>query len=84
MSQETFSLLYHSMLICFDCSSVMMYCISNEASIRGKQFLCFNNSRFQGENVPGKIYSSPFVACPFVLSKVVTLGHSIYCFCNNQ
>ena len=38
MSHGPFSLFYHSVLLLFDCFSVMIHCISKEASLRAKQF----------------------------------------------
>ena len=40
VSHEPFSLFHHSVLMLTDCFSVTMHCISWEASMRLKQFLC--------------------------------------------
>ena len=38
MSHGPFSMLYNSVLLLFDCFSVMTHCMSKEASMRAKQF----------------------------------------------
>ena len=42
---EPFSLFHRSVLILFDCFSVMIHCNCNEASLQAKKSLCFNNKR---------------------------------------
>ena len=54
VSHEPFSLFHHSVLICLDCFSVMMYCICKAASMQAKQVLRFNNRRFGASNMQRK------------------------------
>ena len=85
MNHEPYSLYSHNVLIWFDCISVIIYCISKEASMRAKQFCALKNNRIYGEDLAlVKCVYPPPPPPPMdkvaVRSKAVALLLLIYCF----
>ena len=80
MSHEAFSLFHHDVLIKSECFSMMIHCISEEASMRAEHILYF-----QQQHTLGRIFGtikmllSPSVAWAAVRSKAVVLSLLIFC-----
>ena len=79
---EHFSLFYHSVVIGFDCFSVVIHCISRKPTCQlNIFFFCFNIYRIYGEDlVPAKFFEAPLpMTWAAARSKAVVLLLLIHC-----